>query len=107
MPMRSQAQRAFMHIHHPGIASRWEKETPKGKLPKHVSEESEQDVLKQIETAVYHEMERVHDPIRALDAAFTNLERDPAYYQKLQAQGQLRRAESLDHMLREYFGDRR
>lgn len=36
MPMKSQAQRAFLHIHHPGIAARFEKETPKGaKLPKH------------------------------------------------------------------------
>ncbi len=25
-----------MHIHHPKIAKRWDKETPKGKLPKHV-----------------------------------------------------------------------
>ena len=39
MPMQSQAQRAFLHIHHPEIARRWEKHTPKGKkLPKHVSE---------------------------------------------------------------------
>jgi hypothetical protein len=39
MPMKSQAQRAFLHIHHPDIADRWEKETPKGKkLPKHVGE---------------------------------------------------------------------
>lgn len=36
MPIRSQAQRAFLHIHHPGIAKRWERETSKGKLPKHV-----------------------------------------------------------------------
>jgi hypothetical protein len=39
MPIRSQAQRAFLHIHHPKIAKRWEKETPKGKLPKHVEKE--------------------------------------------------------------------
>lgn len=37
MPMRSQAQRAYLHIHHPEIAARFEAETPKGtKLPKHV-----------------------------------------------------------------------
>lgn len=45
MPMKSQAQRAFMHIHHPGIAKRWEKETPKGeKLPKHVGESDNREV---------------------------------------------------------------
>lgn len=38
MPLKSQAQRAWMHIHHPKMADRWEKETPKGKLPKHVGE---------------------------------------------------------------------
>ena len=36
--MKSQAQRAYLHIHHPEIAKRWEKETPKGKkLPRHVA----------------------------------------------------------------------
>lgn len=38
MPLKSQAQRAWMHIHHPKMAARWEKHTPKGKLPKHVGE---------------------------------------------------------------------
>ena len=38
MPIRSQAQRAYLHMHHPRIAKRWERETPKGKLPQHVSE---------------------------------------------------------------------
>lgn len=38
MPLKSQAQRAWMHIHHPKMAKRWEKHTPKGKLPKHVGE---------------------------------------------------------------------
>lgn len=37
MPMKSQAQRAFLHIHHPEMAKRWEAETPAGKLPEHVS----------------------------------------------------------------------
>ena len=37
MPFKSQAQRAYMHIHHPKIANRFEAETPKGaKLPQHV-----------------------------------------------------------------------
>jgi hypothetical protein len=39
MPLRSQAQRAFMHIHHPRIARRWERETLRGKLPKHVRDD--------------------------------------------------------------------
>jgi len=25
MPYRSKAQRAFMHIHHPGLAKKWDK----------------------------------------------------------------------------------
>lgn len=33
MPMKSQAQRAFLHAKHPGIAKTFEKHTPKGKLP--------------------------------------------------------------------------
>ena len=41
MPFKSQAQRAFMHIHHPGMAKRWERETPRGKLPRHVDELSD------------------------------------------------------------------
>ena len=37
MPMKSQAQRAYMHANMPAMAARWEKETPKGKpLPKKV-----------------------------------------------------------------------
>lgn len=37
MPMRSQAQRAYLHVHHPRIAARFERETKKGsKLPKRV-----------------------------------------------------------------------
>jgi len=39
MPFKSQAQRAYMHIHHPKVAARWEKHTPKGKkLPKRIGE---------------------------------------------------------------------
>ena len=38
MPFKSQAQRAWMHANHPAMAKRWEKETPKGKLPRHVDE---------------------------------------------------------------------
>jgi hypothetical protein len=37
MPFVSKAQRSYMHIHHPEIAARWEKETMKNaKLPKHI-----------------------------------------------------------------------
>lgn len=37
MPYKSRAQMAYMHIHHPDIAKRWDREygSP-GKLPKHV-----------------------------------------------------------------------
>jgi len=34
MPYKSEAQRAYMHIHHPEIAVRWDKEyKDHGKLP--------------------------------------------------------------------------
>lgn len=34
MPMVSQAQRAYLHIHHPAVAAEFERHTPKGaKLP--------------------------------------------------------------------------
>lgn len=37
MPMKSQAQRAYLHAKHPSVAKKFEKETPKGKtLPKKV-----------------------------------------------------------------------
>lgn len=37
MPFQSQQQRRWMHMKHPDMAARWEKETPKGKpLPKKV-----------------------------------------------------------------------
>lgn len=36
MPFKSQAQRGFMFAKHPGIAKRFEAETPKTKLPYHV-----------------------------------------------------------------------
>ena len=39
MPYKSQAQRAYLHIHEPKIAKRWDKENPKNakskNLPKH------------------------------------------------------------------------
>jgi hypothetical protein len=39
MPMKSQSQRAFLNIHHPGIAKRFEAETPNKKLPYHVGKD--------------------------------------------------------------------
>ena len=37
MPYVSNAQRGYMHVHHPEIAKRWDKEYPnQGKLPQHV-----------------------------------------------------------------------
>lgn len=43
MPMQSKAQRAYLHIHHPEMAERWEKETPKGDLPEHKGEDMPKD----------------------------------------------------------------
>lgn len=41
MPMRSRAQRSYLWIHHPEIARRWEKITPKNKkLPEHVKKQT-------------------------------------------------------------------
>ena len=37
MPFKSQAQRGWMYSNEPEMAKRWEKETPKGKLPGHVA----------------------------------------------------------------------
>jgi hypothetical protein len=46
VPFKSSAQRAFMHMHHPEIAGRWERETPKGRrLPKHVGVDELTSVL--------------------------------------------------------------
>ncbi len=36
MPLKSQAQRRWMHANKPAMAKRWEKETPPGKLPQRV-----------------------------------------------------------------------
>ena len=33
MPFQSQKQRAWMYANKPGMAKKWEKETPKGNLP--------------------------------------------------------------------------
>lgn len=41
MPMKSKAQRAYLHIHEPEVASEFEKHTPKGKkLPEHVKKKA-------------------------------------------------------------------
>jgi hypothetical protein len=36
MPFKSEAQRKWFYENKPDLATKWEKETPKGKLPKHV-----------------------------------------------------------------------
>jgi hypothetical protein len=44
MPFVSQAQRAFMHIHHKKLAEEFEAATPKGaKLPEHVDDEKKRE----------------------------------------------------------------
>jgi hypothetical protein len=49
MPFVSKAQRAWMHIHDPKMAKRWEKHTKKGaKLPYHVKKE-EKDFYENVE----------------------------------------------------------
>jgi hypothetical protein len=37
MPYRSAKQRGYMHVHHPGIAARWDKETGGKVVPKKAS----------------------------------------------------------------------
>jgi hypothetical protein len=34
MPLVSEAQRAWMHANKPEMAAKWERHTPKGRLPK-------------------------------------------------------------------------
>lgn len=48
MSFKSQAQRKFMYSKHPEIAKRLEKETPNGKLPKHVKK-SKKSIKKHFE----------------------------------------------------------
>jgi hypothetical protein len=56
--MRSQAQRAYLHIHHPEIAARFETETGKGKLPRHVKKKHRKkhspEVLKRLRERMGH-----------------------------------------------------
>lgn len=46
MPFKSQAQRNFMHARHPGIAKRFEEETPRGKLPYKVGKDGKGPLAK-------------------------------------------------------------
>lgn len=40
-PMKSKAERAYLHIHHPKVAAEFEKHTPKGKkLPAHATKKA-------------------------------------------------------------------
>lgn len=36
MPFKSESQRKWMYANEPKMATKWEKETPEGKLPKKV-----------------------------------------------------------------------
>ena len=46
MPFASQDHRAYMFIHHPAIAKRFESETPKGKkLPEHAAKHGRKPTL--------------------------------------------------------------
>jgi hypothetical protein len=38
MPFKSQAQKGWMYANYPKMARQWQKETPKGKLPKRVKD---------------------------------------------------------------------
>lgn len=49
MPFKSQAQRGFMFAKHPGIARRFEADTPKGKLPYHVGKDGKGPLSKMFE----------------------------------------------------------
>jgi hypothetical protein len=41
MPYESEAQRGYMHVHHPEIAKRWDREYPnQGPLPYHKTKEN-------------------------------------------------------------------
>jgi hypothetical protein len=40
MPFKSQAQRKWMYSNDPKMAEKWEKETPKGKLPTKVKKKA-------------------------------------------------------------------
>lgn len=46
MPFKSKAQRRWMYANDPKMASRWEKETPKGKLPEKVKKGMAKDLVK-------------------------------------------------------------
>ena len=49
MPFRSQAQRGFMFAKHPGIAKRFEAETPDKKLPYKVGKDGKGPLSKMFE----------------------------------------------------------
>ena len=40
MPFKSESQRKWMYANEPKMAAKWEKETPKGKLPKKVKKKA-------------------------------------------------------------------
>jgi len=114
MPFKSAAQRAFMHIHHPGIAGRWERETPSGKLPGHVRDDlipggrgdgrdpSEFDP-KELAMGTRHEMEHTDDREKAREIAIDHLAEDPHYYSDMKAAGRLFSSENESLRLIDFF----
>lgn len=48
MPYRSAKQRAFMHIHHPGIAKRWDKEYGGAVATKKLSKKDKKEAARRI-----------------------------------------------------------
>jgi len=45
MPFKSEAQRRWMHKKYPTMAKRWDKHTPKGKLPAKARQQAAKDQL--------------------------------------------------------------
>ena len=106
MPFVSQAQRAYMHIHHPQIANRWEEHTPKRKkLPEHVKKALDQlkgglgdnkpDSAfdpKQLAMGRKVEMEHTDDPAKANEITKDHLTEFGNYYTAL---------DHMEHKLKE------
>ena len=103
-----------MHIHHPRIAARWERETPSGHLPRHVRDDlipggKGDDVdpdefdPHEIEMGTAHEMEHTDDPAKAREIAIDHLTEDPRYYSDLKAAGRLFSAENESVSLSDFF----
>lgn len=100
MPFKSQQQRRFFYATMPKKAKEWEKETPKGKLPKKVKKECGPDPVAmeripggegeqfdpadfdqvQLMKGIHHELEHGGDVVTAMEIAMDHLAEDPMYY---------------------------